>query len=61
MLCHELAGILAIDEMALLPDEVFPHINRRKTTKTALRQLLIYFDHYNRERETWLKEKNYRI
>jgi len=52
----ELASYLAVSIFQLYPEEIIHHIDRGITTRTALRQLLLYYDEEVKKREKWEKK-----
>ena len=53
---HELAQLLAIQVFQMNYQECLRLIDRRKTPRKALQQLLLYYDEEVKKREDW--EKN---
>ena len=49
----DLAKYLAIQVFQLYPEEVIWHIDRGLTTRTALQQLLLFYDEETKKREKW--------
>ena len=49
----ELAVYLAMAIWKINPEEVIRHIDRGLTTRTAIRQLLLYYDEETKKREEW--------
>lgn len=53
---HELAQLLAIQVFQMNYQDCLNNIDRRKTPRKALQQLLLYYDEEVKKREDW--EKN---